>query len=143
MNSRRHVRSNRRKFTSKKHKVHKKLRRNTRRINTRRINMRGGAIETVSNPCTLDNPMWNDIQIIKKFNTEAQANDFKDYINSMTENPDIRITPTNCETGGWLAWILRRREFKVLITYYNINDEIRNFAKTLYMEYQPIEIKVK
>ncbi len=146
MNSRRRVRSNRRKFTSKKHKVHKKLRRNTRRINTRRINMRGGAIETVNNPCTLDNPMWHDIQIIKKVNTEAQANDFKDKFNVITETPDILITPTKFETG-WRAWILRRSnvavEFKVVITYYNINDEIRNFAKTLYMEYQPIEILVK
>jgi hypothetical protein len=105
--------------------------------------MRGGAIETVNNPCTLDDPMWHDIQIIKKVNTEAQANDFKDYINSMTETPEISIIPPKFGTRGLLDWIFRRSEFKVLITYYNINDEIRNFAKTLYMEYQPIEIFVK
>jgi hypothetical protein len=129
---------------SKKHKVHKKLRRNTRRINTRRINMRGGTIETVSNLRTLDDPEWKDIQIIKKVNTEAQANEFKDKFPVITEkNPDILITQTKFET--WRDWILRRGnvEFNVVITYYNINDQIRNFAKTLYTEYQPIEILVK
>ena len=106
--------------------------------------MRGGTIETVSNLRTLDDPEWKDIQIIKKVNTEAQANEFKDKFPVITEkNPDILITQTKFET--WRDWILRRGnvEFNVVITYYNINDQIRNFAKTLYTEYQPIEILVK
>ena len=93
----------------------------------------------------MDDPEWKDIQIIKKVNTEAQANEFKDIFPVITEeNPDISITQNKIKPG-WSDWILRRDnvEFKVVITYYKINEQIRNFAKTLYTEYQPIEILVK
>ena len=64
MNSRRHVRSNRRKFRATKSKVYRKSRRNARKI------MRGGTPENIGTSTELDKTWFSRIDIEKTDNKD-------------------------------------------------------------------------
>jgi len=88
MKSRRRMKSNRRNVRRTKHKVYRKSRRNTRKI------MKGGAGENINFNYIkkLDDDWWNQMTIIKSFDTVDDANRFVERVKSSIGEENVTRT---------------------------------------------------
>ena len=128
MKSRKHAKTNRRKFRATKSKVYRKSRRNVKKI------MRGGAAKPIVKSSELDETLFDRIQIEKTDNKDTLIK-FKEE--RLSEIPQDNINDTSKTDGKILIFASKRQDGDVIF------NQIIDLAKQLLNEEADIKVENK